>query len=767
MQTPVAGADPGMFGARPARTDIERHGDPHGPHGPHDPSYPYYPYVRRAFDDDVAAALDARVVGTDRRPLILVGPAMSGTSRTAAETLRRHPVLSGWTLLVPPAGADLAAAVDLVPDHGVVLWLDHVEDVIVRMGSQTLEAWARRDRLVVLGTVRPARLEGVLEDRDFHSPWSVLVDHHAVQTLRLPLWTADELPPGAVPRWVRGRVARGESLGEVLGAASEIVARISESDPFARAVGRVVVDWARMGLRDGIPDQVAEQLWQAYVPRRELSATAGPQRRPGHYQQQVEALLQPLPATPARIITRAGPGRLRPDDYLVAHPLPGWATIGRHVWAAGLVHARATGDPELLLVFGMRAYIAEAYEAARGAWDTVARMDTPLSGWGRALLGQLHAGRRGSRDEALAALYGAIEAGHPDAGPAAASAIARLLEVCDPDGAREAYEWVVDSGHPALAPEAALRLGWLLEWDNPRGARAAYEAAVRSNHPDLAPEAAVYLAWMLEPGDPEAAREAYRYAIDSGQQEWAPMASADLGTLVADTDPERARAAYRTAIASGHPEWAPRAAIRLGQLLAGTDPEGAAAAYSVAVASRHGEWAPMAAVSLGVLLAQRRPMDSCAALRVAIGSHHDEYEPMAEVLYGEWCVGDDASARWRHWSRAASFRNPRVLVDIACLCLAEGNQGLARRALANARKAGSAFAADYLHVLSVDPIDLIGDPSFRRVRRAAEVGDTPSMDLVGLLAASVGDLASARTWWIRAAAEQDVVAPMLLRRQFG
>ncbi|SDB96964.1 TPR repeat [Raineyella antarctica] len=747
-------AEPGNFGARLARTDVESRGDP------------YFPYLRRAVDDQLAGALDRRADGSDHRPLVIAGHAMDGTSRTIAEALRTHPVVSRWTLLVPEAGADPSEIIAQAPAEGAVVWLDHVGDATVRWDTPTLRDWASRERLIVVASVRTEFLDQVLDDRDFHGPWSVLADPVVVELVRLPPWSVQDLPTTGLPGLLGRRIAQGQSLGQVLGAAGELLDRLEELDPIARAVARVIAAWSRMGLPGGIPVQVAEQVWLPVLSRQRqqsLVEGTGHERRE-RFETAIAELTAPLAISAASPVTWVGPDRLHADGYVVAHPPPEWGTIDQEVWSAGLAHALATGDPVTLLGFGLRAYVAEVHDVGHGAWDAVARMTTtPLAAWGSALVGELDAAQD-DQEEAIAALRRAMGSGHPDAAPAAATALGRLLEVRDPVVAREAYESVEHGDNPTLAAEAALRLGWLLEWDDPPAAREAYAAAIRSGHPDLAPEAAVYLAWMLESEDRAAAREAYETAIRSGQPEWAPRAAADLGWMLAESDPEAARAAYETAIASGHREWAPRAAVRLGQLLARTDPSGAAEALEIAVASGHGEWAPLAAVRLGQLLAQSSPMTACAAFRVAMSSGHHEYAPMGELLYGEWCVSPaDPAARRRHWSRAAASGSSRVLVDLACLCSAEGAPDLAEQALANAAKAGSSFAQDYLHVLSLGAADLAEDESFLRVRTAAEYGDTAGLNVLGLLALRAGDVRAARKWWSRSAAEHDPIAPLLLR----
>lgn len=753
VRTVAAQATPGLYGARPARTDVNTHADP------------YYPYIRRSVDDELARSLDRRVDGSDRRPLVLAGPAMSGTSRMIAEALRVHPVLADWVVLVPPSGADPAEVLAQAPPEGAIVWWDNIDDTIGDWGSATLSAWRDRDRLLVAAAVRTELVDTLIEDRDFHSPLSVLADVEGVEVLRLPPWRPEDLPAVGVDPLLRRRIAEGRSLGQALGGAVELVHHVLNAGPVAEEVVRMVTDWARMGLHDGAPTQVAEQVWLSTVGgrRRPQIGEESTHDRRERFERAVAAMSQPILPGGPRPIRGDGP-RLYPDSFLVAHPPSGWATIGAQLWSAGLVHASATGDPRVLLVLGLRAYATEDLDVARGAWEAVARMDSPLSGWGWALLGQLHAVEDEEPDDAMAALWHAMDSGHPDAAPAAAIALGRVLEVRDPDAARRAYAWAIAGGHPGLAPEAALRTGWLLEWDDPAAAREAYETAIRSGHAGIAPEAAVYLAWMLEQQDPVAARQAYQFAIDSGHPDWAPKAAADLGWMLSVPDPQAARAAYERAVASGHEEWTPRAALRLGQLLSGTDPRGATTAYRVAVESQHGEWSPMASVQLARLLVDEDPMASCAALRAAIASEHQEYAPVAEMLYGAWCAGSDATARRRHWSRAATSENPRVLVDLACVCLAGGEPELGRRALRRAADAGSADAEDYLHVLDLEAAALPADPAFARLRGAAEAGDPVGMNILGLIALSWGEPGAARNWWSRAANEHDLVAWILLRR---
>jgi TPR repeat protein len=189
---------------------------------------------------------------------------------------------------------------------------------------------------------------------------------------------------------------------------------------------------------------------------------------------------------------------------------------------------------------------------------------------------------------------------------------------------------------------------------------------------------------------------------------------------------------------------------------------GARAAYQVAIDSGHAEAAPMAAVNLGVLLAgQGDVVGARAAYQVAIDSSHAKWAPWADLLLGE--LETDPQVRGRHREQAAVSGDVEVLVSLAELYAADGCVRTARHLLEQAsRGENDDDAAMYLPFLAGDPT--VAEDAVEVVSAGAEAGDTDSMAFLGLHAFRNGDQDSARYWWTRAAAEGDIIAPLLLKR---
>ena len=316
-------------------------------------------------------------------------------------------------------------------------------------------------------------------------------------------------------------------------------------------------------------------------------------------------------------------------------------------------------------------------------------------------------------------------------------------------------------------PEAAFNLGLSLAGKGDEaGARAAFQSVIDSGDAQYSPVALRNLGVLLEgQGDEAGARTYYETTMDSSDAEQAPAAAYGLGLLLeGQGDHEGARAAFQTAIDSGHAEYAPAAARNLGVLLAGQgDAVGARAALQTAIESGDAEQAPAAAVNLGVLLAAQEDLAGArAAFQAAIDSEHEEFAPIAELLMGEQCTMGDLQARRDHRLRAAAWANPDVLLSLAELYIADGDLETARQRLSEAASAGRTDADDYLRLFPEGATGFVDDQSLRNVSAAAEAGDTDSMNMLGLHAASHSEVDLARAWWNRSAAQSDVIAPLLL-----
>jgi tetratricopeptide (TPR) repeat protein len=499
-----------VFGVRKARTDIDTQGDP------------YFPYADRDLDPAITLALDRRVSQDETRPLLLVGEAMTGKSRTGSHALHAHPVLSGWPLLVPQHTADLKEVVKLARETGAVLWLDDLNTYAAGLSPGVVRYWQGRPGLVVVATLRTDVLRILQANPDLRPAWSVVEDQSLVEQFKLPAeWSPTEQQglTGTDPS-VRHKVAEGIPLGEVLGAAEELRDRLAVADPFEQAVAFGVIDWARMGLTDGIAESRLEQLWTDYLPPRQAtvlrSRSSGKRHRA--FIDAVDWACEPIEGTASVILTRRGDGPLSAEDYLIAQRHTTQGVIPHSAWQEALKTAEAADGHEVISTVGYNASVAGVYDIARAAWEPRANGDT-------------------------------------EDAPMASSNLGVLLGLMgDADGAREAYQRAIESNDEAIRVVASFNLGGLLdEQGDVAGAGAAYQAAIDSGHPEWAPKAAFNLGVLLAgQGDAAGAGAAYQVAIDSGHAEWAPRAHLLYGEFERDSE---ARGRHRErAAASGDVE---------------------------------------------------------------------------------------------------------------------------------------------------------------------------------------------------------------------
>ena len=745
----VTGLD--VFGARKARTDIDTHGNP------------YYPYVARRLDRDLAVALDCRASGADPRVLLLVGEAMTGKSRTGAHALQAHPLLSGLPLLIPQQGADLREVVELAPAGGAVLWLDDLNTFAAGLSPGAVRYWQSRSGLVVIATLRTDLLADLAGNPDLRPAWSLIEDDSLVEQFALPAeWSADDQQALAgADDMVRGKVAEGIPLGEVLAAAEELRYRLAVADPFQKALACTVIDWSRTGLTARLAEALAEELWTAYLPRKHMAVFQNQARGRRHeeFLRAAEWACAAIPGTAAMLVTRTDDG-LRAEDYLVAQRALAREAIVHPVWEAALARAEAAEAPAVIAGLAYNAAISDVFDIARTAWEPLASGQTdqaPMASKNLALVLKL----TGDLDGARAAYQRAIDSRDPEATPAALHGLGVLLEEQgDVAGAKAAYQRAIDSGHPDRAPMAAVNLGLLLAGQGEvAGAKAAYQQAIDSGHPDQAPAAAVNLGVLLaEQGDVAGAKAAYQQAIDSGHPDQAPKAAVNLGLLLAGQgDVAGAKAAYQQAIDSGHPDQAPKAALGLGVLLAGQgDVAGAKAAYQQAIDSGHPDQAPMAAFNLGVLLAGQGDVAGAkAAYQQAIDSGHPDQAPKAAVNLGLLLAGqgDVAGAKAAYQQAIDSGhpdQAPAAALGLGVLLEEQGDVAGAKAAYQQAIDSGhpdqAPAAAVNLGVLLAGQGDVAGaKAAYQQAIDSGHPDQAPAAAVnLGVLLAGQGDVAGAK-----------------------
>src|SRR5664280_3083578 len=100
--------------------------------------------------------------------LLLVGPAMSGKSRTGAEALRAHPALKTRPLLIPQRRVNLRDLAPILRERPATVWLDNLDDYVAGLDSDLLHSWQETRGLVVLGTLRRDLLIALMDKPELH-----------------------------------------------------------------------------------------------------------------------------------------------------------------------------------------------------------------------------------------------------------------------------------------------------------------------------------------------------------------------------------------------------------------------------------------------------------------------------------------------------------------------------------------------------------------------------------------------------------------------
>ena len=269
------------------------------------------------------------------------------------------------------------------------------------------------------------------------------------------------------------------------------------------------------------------------------------------------------------------------DDALADDPAAQTAAFGL---VTGLYRRQAEGGRAAALLDLGDLLEFEDDDAAQAAYEQAV-----AAGEIRALVELAYVLRRKGDDAgAEAAARRAGASGDPDVVPHGLITLALVLPPRDRAAAKAALYQAIETGHPQWAPAAMRDLGDLLEHDGDHeAARTAFEQAIDASagNQERVAEAAWSLASLEEQhGDAAAARAAWQRVFDTGHYHYAARAvEALLMYLRNDGDLDGVRALQQAAAAAGN-HAAPEALVTIGDMLEERgDHEGSRAALQQAI----------------------------------------------------------------------------------------------------------------------------------------------------------------------------------------
>jgi cellulose synthase operon protein C len=644
------GASPSKYSGEPKRTD---------------------PYIRRDIDDRLDDAIA-------RFPFVLVaGPAMSGKSRSAYETLRR--VYPNARLIVPrPSEAGVFAQLDdLSPSafgHGeneeTVIWLDDLERYLGAAGldADYLRRWAARSPSVkVIATIRSDARQRAKET-DFTSTRHIFERAHSVllspAMSRNESISAQEAYPEEV--FIGG-------IGETLSGGRELLEKFDDSEyefPVGYAIVSAAANWKRCGMNRALSDSELKLLADVMLRSAALPQVLGEE----DFAAGLRWATDPV-ATHVALVNRP---RDRSAGYVVVDfiesrlaergaeiPLDFWqaltelstlaeaAYIGITAWQSGS-SAAATGalekgigapDPEAarraklayMLVLGRQAKTREA----RAVYEELNAQDpddlAPTLNMA-AVLSQVDA-----KEEAKQLLVDASRSAQPTIAAVAGLNLADILAAQgDSTAAVAALERARSLNSAEAEPLIAIRLGELFERMNlPERAQSEYQKASAAAVPNISGKARIALASLLfNAGAKDDGRAMLEQATRSGDPESAGHAFFLLGASWGeDGEVARAEEAYRGAIASGNSAFAGLALFWRGELRRRTGRRDEARKDFARASNADPETAVRAGYALAELANEDRDTAAlCDAFQRIVDAGHPQHSPLAAIEYGDLLV---------------------------------------------------------------------------------------------------------------------------------
>lgn len=651
-----------------AALDPYRLGSTNSAFGTSDTYRQHDPYVARTFnnvDSRLHAALDGQ------RMVLVVGASKAGKTRTSYEA-----VLSRWPdarLLTPRPGT-----FEPLVDHprlqtgsdDIVVWLDDVERYLADTHPLTpnlvRQLNSRPGRTVVIATLRTEVYDRLTTDTgDLTRDTRLLLD----QVCRIELWpTTDSAEEQAAAARAYPNQDLHFGLGAVLAGAPDLLRRYDAAkhdDPLQHAVIGVAVDWARVGRRDPIPENVLNTLARqrvrtthAYLDVTEQGAETAV--RAARTPPQATGRVAALSTYTLRDDTRG----YRPFDYLVAadegqdHPP---RPIPEVFWRAALEGANA----DVAVTIGIGAFTRgdtdtgiDAFRQAASAGDTDAMTTLGLLLESRGDLAEAETWHRKS-----------AEAGNSDG----IFNLAKLLR--ERGRLKDAEFWYVKAADGGNA-NAMFNLGNLLKQSGRVDeAQAWYRKAAAGGNPAAMSSVGDFLRNSGEPGEAEGW---YRQAIDAvtaklhpanpdfeprpEMQQWHREAATTAMFKLAFELKSRGNTAeaeewYRRAAADGHLD----AMTNLGNLLkAKGDTADAEEWYRQAANSGH----PNGMHCLAVHLREQGNVDEATAWyrRAADAGHLSSMHNLANLLSGYSTFYVDEAEAW--YRKAATAGHTDAMVNL-------------------------------------------------------------------------------------------------------
>lgn len=224
------------------------------------------PYVRR----DVDAEIDRTLLGD--RFLLLLGPATSGKSRTAAEAVARSLPQAGllWPKARPQGLRRLLELDAQQPLHPgpIVVWLDDLQQYLSEDGGLDEESFALLQRRpggsFLVATMTLAAFAECLHARNDRGRIAgELLDEGLVTQIEVPREPSPKERAAAMTTYpAEDWTQPATGIAERLVAARELLNRLRtgrETDPAGWLVVRALIDWSRAGGRD----MITEPVWRA------------------------------------------------------------------------------------------------------------------------------------------------------------------------------------------------------------------------------------------------------------------------------------------------------------------------------------------------------------------------------------------------------------------------------------------------------------------------------------------------------------------------